>query len=283
MSRFVTPHHGAVEEIKEREIDIMRIIISPAKKMKIETDTFTYQDLPQFLVEANLLATYIKKLSPAECRELWKCNDKLVELNYKRFQEMNLTERLTPALLSYEGIQYQYMAPVIMEQASYEYLSEHLRILSGFYGVLKPFDGVVPYRLEMQAKFGAGSGQGLASGTEMPAANLYEFWGEKLAENLFAEDTMILNLASKEYSKCISKYLRPEIRFVTCVFGERVGEKVIEKGTYAKMARGEMVRFLAENQVETMDQVKEFDRLGYCFCEGISDAGKLVFLKDCEH
>lgn len=283
MPRVVVSHYGAVAELREREVDIMRIIISPAKKMKVETDTFTYQDLPQFLAEAEMLASYIQKLSPAECQALWKCNDKLVELNYRRFQEMNLTGQLTPALLSYEGIQYQYMAPAIMDRASYEYLSEHLRILSGFYGVLKPFDGVVPYRLEMQAKFGAGKGGDLMNDPELPAANLYEFWGEKLAENLFVEDTMILNLASKEYSKCISKYLRPEIRFVTCVFGERVGEKVVEKGTFAKMARGEMVRFLAENQVETLEQVKEFDCLGYHFWERLSDADKLVFLKDCEH
>ena len=130
----------------------MKIIISPAKKMNIETDIFRYRSLPVFVEEAEKLMRWIQSLSFAEAQKLWGCNDKLAELNFSRFKEMDLYKALTPALLSYEGLQYQYMAPDVFSEKEWEYVQKHLRILSGFYGVLKPLDGVVPYRLEMQAK-----------------------------------------------------------------------------------------------------------------------------------
>lgn len=248
----------------------MKIIISPAKKMNVDTDTAAYMDLPVYLDRARELMNYMKTLDYARCKAIWKCNDKLAELNYHRFQEMELEKNLTPAVLSYEGIQYQYLSPKVMDEDSLEYLQSHLRILSGFYGILKPFDGVVPYRLEMQARLGGGE-----------LDSLYDYWGNTLAEHLFSEDCLILNLASKEYSKCISQYAksRADIDFVTCVFGELVNGKAVEKGTLAKMARGEMVRFLASRRAEEPDTVKQFSGLGYEFCEERSDKKTLVFLK----
>lgn len=249
----------------------MKIIISPAKKMNIDTDTAAYRDLPIYMDRTKILMAYMKGLDYARCKAIWKCNDKLAELNYQRFQEMDLERSLTPAVLSYEGIQYQYLSPKVMEEASLEYLQEHLRILSGFYGVLKPFDGVVPYRLEMQARLGS---------TELDS--LYEFWGNTLAEQLFSEDSLILNLASKEYSRCVSQYVkgRDDIDFITCVFGELINGKVVEKGTLAKMARGEMVRFLAGQQAEDRETVKKFRELGYHFHEERSDEKTYIFLKE---
>lgn len=248
----------------------MKIIISPAKKMNVDTDTAAWRDLPRYLDKTRELMKYIQTLDYAACKAVWKCNDRLAELNYRRFQEMNLERALTPAVLSYEGIQYQYLSPKVMDEESLEYLQGHLRILSGFYGILKPFDGVVPYRLEMQARLG---GEAFHS--------LYDFWGNTLAEQLFSEDSLILNLASKEYSKCISRYTkgRKDIGFVTCVFGELVNGKVMEKGTLAKMARGEMVRFLASRQAEELETVKQFDALGYGFSAERSDEKTIVFLK----
>ena len=125
----------------------MRIIISPAKKMNVDTDTFACQGLPVFIEKAETLKEYIKSLSYEEVKKLWGCNDKLAKLNYQRFQEMDLKKGLTPALISYEGIQYQYMAPEVFSEKEWAYVQEHLRILSGFYGALKPLDGVTPYRL----------------------------------------------------------------------------------------------------------------------------------------
>lgn len=242
----------------------MKIIISPAKKMNVDTDTLAPSGLPVFLEETEQLMEWMRRLSLAEAKALWKCNDRIAEQNYRRFQEMDLRRNLTPAVIAYEGIQYQYMAPSVFGGAETEYIQEHLRILSGFYGVLKPFDGVVPYRLEMQAK-------------ASEAGDLYRFWGEKLYRE--TADEVILNLASKEYSRCIEKYLRPENLFLTVTFGELIGGKVKQKGTFAKMARGEMVRYLAENQVEEPQGIKGFDRLDYHFAEELSTETEYVFLK----
>lgn len=245
----------------------MRIIISPAKKMKVDIDTFAYQGLPVFLEETDVLMNWVQALPYAEARKLWGCNDKIAELNYSRFRHMSLKQNLTAALVSYEGIQYQYMAPDVFSQGAWKYVQEHLRILSGFYGVLKPLDGVTPYRLEMQAKAGAGG-----------AKDLYAFWKDKLYKEVRGDGEIIINLASKEYSKCIEKYLTENDRYITCIFGERKEGKIVQKGTKAKMARGEMVRFLAESQIEEPEEIKAFSRLGYQYQEELSSHEKYVFL-----
>ena len=179
---------------------------------------------------------------------------------------MNLLKALTPALISYEGIQYQYMAPEVFSKEAWKYVQEHLRILSGFYGVLKPLDGVTPYRLEMQAKAGVGG-----------AKDLYGFWKDKLYKEVRGSGEAIVNLASKEYSKCIERYLTEEDMYITCIFGEEKDGKIIQKGTKAKMARGEMVRFLAENKIEEPEGMKTFNRLGYRYREKLSSDREYIF------
>ena len=247
----------------------MKIIISPAKKMNVDTDVFGHTDLPVFLSRTKELMDYMKGLSFSEAKKLWSCNDKIAEQNFERYATMDLERQLTPAIISYEGIQYQYMSPMVLSEDGLDYIQKHLRILSGFYGILKPFDGVTPYRLEMQAKASVGSFK-----------DLYEYWGDSLYQELTSDgDHVILNLASKEYSKCIEKYVGKGDLFVTCIFGELIDGKVVQKGTLAKMARGEMVRFLAENQVDTLDGVKQFQGLGYQFFEELSSEKEYIFIK----
>lgn len=247
----------------------MKIIISPAKKMNVDTDTLEHTGLPVFLSRTRELMDYMKSLSFSEAKKLWSCNDKIAEQNFERYAQMDLERRLTPAIISYEGIQYQYMSPMVFSETGLDYVQKHLRILSGFYGILKPFDGVTPYRLEMQAKASVGSFK-----------DLYDYWGDSLYEELTADgDNIILNLASKEYSKCIEKYVTPEVHYITCVFGEETNGKVVQKGTFAKMARGEMVRFLAENNIDTLEGVKQFSGLGYSFSAERSTEHEYVFLK----
>lgn len=246
----------------------MKIIISPAKKMNENQDLAPFLGIPVLLEDAGILLEWMRSLTYDEAKKLWKCNDKIASLNYERINHMDLEKRLTPAILTYEGIQYQYMAPAVFEEGAMRYIQEHLRILSGFYGILRPFDGVTPYRLEMQAAVKAGG-----------VRDLYEFWGDKLYQELLDEDRTVLNLASKEYSRCIERYLCPEDQFVTCVFGEWVDGKVKQKGTLAKMARGEMVRYMAENNLSDLQEIRGFDRLGYHFSEELSTQDQYVFLK----
>ena len=248
----------------------MRIIISPAKQMREDRDTLPPRGLPGFLPETGRLLTALRNLSPAELQKLWKCNDAIAALNVERLRTMDLERGLTPALLSYVGIQYQTMAARVLETGQYEFLQEHLRILSGFYGLLRPFDGVTPYRLEMGARCSTPF-----------CKSLYDFWGDSLYRTLTAggEDTL-LNLASAEYAKAVRPWVTPPVRWIDVTFGETDGDKVVEKGVYVKMARGEMVRFLAERNAETPEAAQGFDRLGYRFSPAHSTAASYVFLRE---
>ena len=286
---------------------VLRVIISPAKTMNEDPDTLPAEGLPVFLPEAEQILSSLKALSYAEAKALWRCNDKLAELNFRRVREMRLYEGdvpvcsgLTPAVIAYEGIQYRYLSPGTLEEGALRWISEHLRILSGFYGVLRPFDGVMPYRLEMQAGLPVGG-----------CRDLYEFWGDKIGRALrmpSGNALLILNLASKEYAKAVGPYLRPEDRWLSCIFAERKDGRLCQKATLAKMARGEMTRYLAETfsqmegeETETkkmeceeagpvcrpsgaMDEkvllsvLKRFDRLGFSWSEADSTERELVFI-----
>lgn len=247
----------------------MRIIISPAKQMREDRDTLPPRGLPGFLPETGRLLTALRNLSPAELQKLWKCSDAIAALNVERLRTMDLERGLTPALLSYVGIQYQTMAARVFETAQYEFLQEHLRILSGFYGLLRPFDGVTPYRLEMGARLAVDG-----------CRDLYAFWGEKLARALAGDSGWVLDLASKEYSRAVLPHLPPSVRVVSCVFGEpRPDGKVVEKGTLCKMARGEMVRWLAETGTAHPDGLPAFQGLGYRYDPDRSTGVRMVFLK----
>lgn len=244
----------------------MKIILSPAKKMNVDTDGLLPLDLPQMLEQAGEILGWLKNRSYEELKALWNCNDKIAGQNFERISNMDLHRSLTPAILSYEGIAYRYMAPAVFEYSQFNYIQEHLRILSAFYGVLRPMDGVTPYRLEMQAKAAIGGYK-----------NLYDFWGKRLYNAVRDESGIIINLASKEYSKCIEKYITGKDRYITVTFLEKFKGKLVTKGTYAKMARGEMVRFMAENSVENPLGIQHFNRLGYIFRAELSSDTEYVF------
>ena len=244
----------------------MKIILSPAKKMVTDTDSIAPVGMPDFLDKTTKILSWMKSLEKEELKAIWKCNDKIARQNFDRLENMDLYHMLTPAILSYEGIAFQYMALAVFEDGQFEYIQKHLRILSAFYGSLKPLDGVKPYRLEMQAKVTIGN-----------TRNLYDYWGDLLYQSVIDDSRIIINLASKEYSKCIEKYLSPKDTYITITFCELSGEKLVTKGTYAKMARGEMVRFMAERGIENPADIQEFNRLGYRFREDLSSEKEYIF------
>ncbi len=246
----------------------MQIIISPAKQMRVDTDSIEAEGQPFFLEETKKLLSRLKTFDRGALRELFRTNEKITEENYLRYACMDLEKGRTPALLSYVGLQYQYMAPQVFTVDQWEYVRKHLWILSGFYGMLRPKQGITPYRLEMQARLSVGE-----------AKDLYAFWGDRLYKELVREEQVVLNLASKEYSKAIEPYLKQEIRYVTCVFGSLQEGKVKVKGTEAKMARGEMVRWLSMQQIEEPEDVRKFEGLGFSYCADRSGPGEYVFLK----
>lgn len=243
----------------------MKIILSPAKQMNMDLDSLEPLGLPVFMEQSEEILAWLREQTYEELKKLWKCNDKIAEQNFERIKHMNLRNQLTPAILAYDGIAFKYMAPAVFEYEQLDYVQEHLCILSAFYGALRPMDGVTPYRLEMQAKAAIGGHK-----------DLYDLWGKRLYD-VVRDDGFIINLASKEYSKCIEKYLSDRDTYITVSFVEQSGEKLVTKGTYAKMARGEMVRFMAEKQIENPEDIKAFNRLGYVFRQELSSETEFVF------
>lgn len=243
----------------------MIIIISPAKKMISSTDDFLPETIPVFLKQTEFLRQTLKNYSKEELKEVLHCNDQLLDLNYQRYQTMELSKQTSCALMSYVGLQYQHMGSQLFSLDELDYLQKHLRILSGFYGVLKPLDGIVPYRLEMQAK--------------LKETDLISFWNRQLYDELVKEDDLILNLASKEYAQTIVPFKEEKVNIVDVEFVSEKNGRLVIKATEAKMARGSMVRYCATCRIQDIQQLKSFNEYGYVFQPSLSTDSKLVFLK----
>ncbi|GAD16228.1 hypothetical protein FD05_GL000474 [Lentilactobacillus otakiensis DSM 19908 = JCM 15040] len=245
----------------------MKIIISPAKKMIVNQDDFDVQGMPVYLDQSTEILQALRQLDYEQLKKLWHASEKLIQASYDQLQHIDLQHRLTPAILCFSGIQYQYMAPDLLSEDALKYLQSNLRILSGFYGVLKPFDGVAPYRFDMDTRLAI-----------PPAKNMYEYWGDRIYKTL-VNDGPIINLASQEYSKTVTKFLTPNDQFINITFGHVVDGQIKTRATFAKMARGEMVRFMAENQITRVADLKTFDSPNYEFSKSDSTDTNLVFLR----
>lgn len=251
----------------------LRYIVSPAKKMLV-SDDFPCSGEPRFLDRAEELVAELRSLDAGRLQALWKTSDALTERALADLEAWRPAGPLaTPAVMSYSGIQYQKLAASVLEQGPLDYLQGHLRILSGLYGVLRPFDGVEPYRLEMQAKLSVDG-----------ARDLYGYWGSSLADALVGEleatgdrERCIVNLASKEYAKAVLPHVNDRVRVVTCLFGERRQGRLIQRATQAKAARGMFVRWCAEKGVTRAVSLASFKEAGYFLDEQLSTPDELVF------
>lgn len=244
----------------------MKIIIAPAKIMKIDRDSFPIQSKPQFLDKTRILERFLKSRSNEQLKDLWHASENVTKQSILQLENMNLDERLTPAILAFSGIQYQYMAPDLFTQPALDYIQKNLRILSGFYGMLRPFDGVCPYRLELNTKM-----------VGFRDYSLYHFWGSDIAENLFQEDNIVIDLASKQYTRLVKPYLSQRRQLITVDFQELKNGKWKTVGVHAKMARGEMVRYIAEKQIKNPTDLQDFNDFEFQFEPDVSTKDHYVF------
>ena len=245
----------------------MKIIISPAKKMKWE-EYVAPLHRPMFLKEAGELLSFLRSLSDSEMAKVWKVKGALLSSSLSSLSMLSLEDIGSPAIFSYDGIQYTYMSPSSFTDSMLEYAEKNLRIISGLYGLLKPLDGVGTYRLEMESPISI-PGYG----------DLYSYWGGKIASSLMEDDRLLVNLASAEYSKAVLPYLPSTVTVVTPVFLDWEKGRYVSKGVYAKMERGEMVRFLAETGAETVEDIMKFSSRGYEFSRFLSDSNTLCFVR----
>lgn len=252
----------------------MKIIISPAKSLDFETKAPTsLHTKPEFIEQSVQLNKKLKTLSRKKLSELMKISDNLASLNYDRNQLWNpdfTLENAKQAVFSFTGEVYRGLDANSIAEEKIPALQDKLRILSGLYGLLKPLDLIQPYRLEMGTKLQVGK-----------AENLYQFWDTKLAEALNKEmqnDELFVNLASAEYFKAVPKKAL-KVPMVTPVFKELKGDTYKIVAVYAKKARGLMVRYIIDNNIETLEELKGFNIENYGFSEKLSTETELVFTR----
>ena len=263
--------------------------------MQVARDGFAPRGIPPLSEKTahvmDALRTIEREQGSEGLQALWGVNDKLLAENLERLHsyrdiadanllgDAELSRLVSPAIFSYVGIQFRSMAPDVLDAAALEWLQGHLWVLSALYGCVRPFDAVQPYRLEMGAKLSVDGEK-----------NLYAFWGDSIARAVCAEldarpdDVVeIVNLASVEYSKAVLPHRPDGAREVTCIFGEGLRNgRPIQRSTASKIARGSMVRWMAERGVHRAEELKRFD-VGYTFdpdlSQGDAKGQTLVFMR----
>lgn len=255
----------------------MLIVVSPAKTLDYDsplaTETFTQPELTDHSAE---LIEVCRELTPVQIASLMKVSDKIAGLNAARFAEWQpefTTDNARQAILAFKGDVYTGLAAETMDDAQFAYAQQHLRMLSGLYGLLRPLDLMQPYRLEMGTKLANSRG-----------ANLYQFWGNIITDKVnqaLAEqgDDTLINLASNEYFKAV-KVKQVAGKIITPVFKDCKNGTYKVISFYAKKARGMMARYIIDNQVDSVDKLKQFDTAGYYFVPAESTATELVFKRE---
>ncbi|MGL5030928.1 MAG: peroxide stress protein YaaA [Aeromonas sp.] len=252
----------------------MLIVVSPAKTLDYESPLVTpHFTQPELLDHSAELIRHARQLSPAQIASLMKVSDKLAGLNAARFAQWQ--PDFTPAnarqaLLAFKGDVYTGLAVTDFSDADFHFAQTHLRMLSGLYGVLRPLDLMMPYRLEMGSRLNNGRGK-----------DLYQFWGEVITEHLdhalaAQGDEVLINLASDEYFKSV----RPNAlkgRIITPVFKDQKNGQFKIISFYAKRARGMMARYIIKHRLTKVEQLMGFNSDGYTFIAAESDAHTLMF------
>jgi cytoplasmic iron level regulating protein YaaA (DUF328/UPF0246 family) len=254
----------------------MLTILGPAKTIDTSAHGIAVKGTyPQFLDQANELVEQIRKYSPARLKDLMKVSDKLAKLTHERYTAWRSAyneEEGQPAILAFSGEVFNGLRARSLSKEDLSFAQGHVRILSGLYGVLRPLDLILPYRLEMGTKLKNSRGR-----------NLYEYWNEIITDNIAAESgkkdpKILINLASNEYFKSVQAESFP-YGIITPVFKESDGTGFRNVTIYAKKARGMMLRFIIQNRINNPEYIKAFDLDGYYFNNDLSNPNEWLFCR----
>ncbi|WP_420861667.1 peroxide stress protein YaaA [Algirhabdus cladophorae] len=254
----------------------MLVVVSPAKKLNWDAVDAGPLTLPTFQKDATTLANTAKKLKVSELQKLMSISENLAKLNadrFKAFEKVSTDDNARPAVLAFAGDTYQGLDAASLDADAMAYAQEHLRILSGLYGLLRPLDQIQAYRLEMGSRLATSKG-----------ANLYQYWGKRLSQALDAQaaetkSDVLVNCASQEYFGAVDQKAL-KLRVVSPVFMEDKGNGPKIVSFFAKKARGAMARFIVENRITSVTSLEGFDSGGYAFQPDQSTEDKLVFVRD---
>ena len=256
--------------------EIMLLILSPSKTLDYETPYAAGEyTQPQFLKDAEKLVAKLRTFPEAKLAEMMELSPKLAALNAQRFHDFHTPftpENARPALLAFKGDVYEGIEVERYTQKDFAFAQAHLRILSGLYGLLRPLDLMQPYRLEMGRKLLMGK-----------TKDLYGFWGDRIARELGSElaghkSKILVNLASQEYAGAVE---RKVLKFpvIDVVFKEQQKNKLATIGLFAKQARGAMANYIIINQIDKIDDLRDFNARGYRFDLKLSNASTLTFVR----
>jgi cytoplasmic iron level regulating protein YaaA (DUF328/UPF0246 family) len=254
----------------------MLLVVSPAKKLDFESPLATTKiSQPVLLEHSEILIERCIKLSPDQIASLMKLSDKLAGLNAARFGEWSLpftSANARQAILAFNGDVYSGLDAESFNDTDFEFAQKHFRILSGLYGLLKPLDLMQPYRLEMGTKLDTVRGN-----------NLYQFWGDiitnELNQTLVEQgDNILINLASNEYFKAVNKKLI-NATIITPQFKDWKNDQYKMISFFAKKARGLMARYIIQNQLTDVEELKNFDLAGYQYNKALTKGNELVFTR----
>jgi Uncharacterized protein conserved in bacteria len=251
----------------------MITLLSPSKSQNFDVTDVKAHSQPQLLAHSKQLMAELKKMSPSEIKSLMSISDRLAELNHDRIQQFKTPFKLGPAkqaALAFQGDVYSGLKAEDMSQDDLTFAQDHVRILSGLYGYLKPLDLIMPYRLEMKTKIAVDNYE-----------NLYQFWGDALTDCLNAElsdQETVINLASNEYFKAINpKKLNSDL--ITLNFKDSKDGKTRVVAIYAKIARGAMARAIVKNRINPPQDIKKLVVDDYRFQGDLSDDKTWVFTR----
>ena len=250
----------------------MLVVVSPAKKLDMREAEGVVPSQPAFAEQADHLAEVARDLSVKDLQKLMGISENLAKLNAERFSAFGQMET-KPAALAFAGDTYQGLEANSLDGDELTWAQDHLRILSGLYGVLRPLDAIQPYRLEMGSRLKTGRGK-----------SLYDFWGDQISQALNTQadeikTDVLINCASQEYFGAVDREAL-NLRVITPVFMEEKAGTAKIVSFYAKKARGAMARFIIQRRLTDPDQIKAFDTGGYRHREDLSDEANWVFLRD---
>ena len=244
----------------------MKLILSPSRNMK-ECKIDIPGTMPAFQNEATILAKELKKYNPWDLADMLKINDKLAYKAFINVQNFDANKPGTPALFAYDGLVFRNLDPANLSASALSHSHNTLRIISAFYGLLRPLDMILPYRLELQNRF------------KINNENLYKFWDEKIYLELYRDSRCIINLASEEYAKVVRSHLKPGDRFIDIVFCSVVKGRKKVVTTRAKMARGQMAKYILENKINSPEALKGFQFDGFEYDQKSSHQSRFVYFQ----
>ena len=250
----------------------MLVVVSPAKRLDMRRISGIEPSQPALLEQADVLAGVARALTVPDLQKLMGISENLARLNAERFSEFDRLD-VKPAALAFAGDTYQGLEASSLDEGELSWAQDHLRILSGLYGILRPLDAIKPYRLEMGSRLKTDRGK-----------SLYDFWGDQISQALNQQAVSVqadalINCASQEYFGAVDRKAL-DMRVVTPVFMEEKAGAAKIVSFYAKKARGAMARFIIQHRLTEPEGLKDFDSGGYRYRQDLSDDSNWVFIRD---